>query len=83
MRGDPPAPARRDDVDVGGGRVAGAGAVAEPRCLAHLVVWREVVEWKGTSRGRGGIKKNICGKGPGRGGGGRRRSCLRCVLLSG
>lgn len=60
MRGDPPAPARRDDVDVGGGRVGGAAAVAEPRCLAHLVVWREVVE--GNEPGAWGDKKKYLRK---------------------
>jgi len=41
MRGDPPVAAGGDDVDVsGGGGVAGAVAVAEPRCLAHLLVRR-------------------------------------------
>ena len=54
MRGDPPAAASGDHVDVSGGgggggggrvagaggRVAGAGAVAESRCLAHLLVRR-------------------------------------------
>lgn len=82
MRGDPPAPARRDDVDVGGGRVAGAGAVAEPRCLAHLVVWREVVEWKGTSRGRGGIKKISAEKVRGAAGAGDVAvACVACSLV--
>lgn len=79
MRGDPPAAAGGDDVDVGGGGGRVAGGIAEPRCLAHISSSGET-EGKNGQEQRGIFRgKYLCGRGPGRGGGGRRRSCLRAL----